>query len=124
MLKLLVSSTVALFMLAAPALADPQPVPAATVKVAVSIKAGPDTRTHDLAISEDGCGYVKEKSTTYEDDIKLCSRPAANGLRIEAEWYTRTGQNEYRNQSVIVMPHKGSAEIGRAGGTRLVLKLG
>jgi hypothetical protein len=132
MRKLLVSSSLACLLLTAPALADPPPPPPAPppalamspVHVQLSVKAGADTRTHELVISDQGCGTVKEKSSTYEDDIRVCSRVATTGLLIETEWFTHFGQVEYRNRSETVLARKGgSSEIGRAGGIRLAIKL-
>jgi hypothetical protein len=130
MSKLVVCSTIALVLLAPPAFAQPAPPPpapppASAIRVALSIKAGPDARTHELVLSDDGCGTVQEKANAYEDNIRVCSRPAANGLRIETDWFTRSGPNEYRSHSEIVLPRKGgTSEIGRSGGVRLALKLG
>src|SRR5262245_10541003 len=77
MRKLLISVAVSSFLRCAPALADtPQPpgdAPAASVKVSLVVKQGADARTHELVISERGCGAVKEKAASYEDDIRVCS---------------------------------------------------
>ena len=120
MLKLLVSSTLATFLLCAPALADTpaqpaQQAPISSLRLSLLVKSGTDARTHELVISDHGCGTVKEKAAAYEDDIRVCSRATPSGLVIETDWSTRTGTSEYRTRSEIVMPRKGgTSEIGRA----------
>jgi hypothetical protein len=124
MLKLLTSFAVSSFLLCAPALADtPSDAPITAVKVSLVVKQGADVRTHELVISDRGCGTVKEKAVTYEDEIRVCSRPTANGLVIDTEWFTRTGPSEYRTHSETILRKGGTSEIGRTGGIRLAVKL-
>jgi hypothetical protein len=122
--------------LCAPALADtpkapPAPAPPApavsaessqTLRLTLVVKAGNDTRTHELAISDRGCGNITEKTTAYQDEISVCSRPAGTNLQIETSWQTRAGIAEYRTHWEAVLPRTGgSVEVGRAGANRLGL---
>ena len=119
-------------MLCAPALADtpkvtPLPSPPTTVQplqVRLTVKTGADTRTHEVAVFDQGCNRVQDKSSTYEDDINLCTRPAPQGVLIEVSWQTRSGPNEYRTSSATVLPRKGGTfEVGRTNGTRFTLQM-
>lgn len=121
------------FYLCGPALADPTAKspppsppsaagPAQMLRLTLTVKAGAETRTHDLAISDTGCGSLADKASGYEDQIRVCSRPAANGLLIDTDWTTRTGPSEYRTRAELLVARTGGAgEVGRAGGHRLSL---
>ena len=99
------------------------PPPARSVRLSIAIKSGADVRTHELVISERGCGNVKEKAPNYEDDVRICSSQTAAGLVFDIEGMTRTGQTEYRQHAEVVVARKGaSIEIGRTGGMRFAVK--
>lgn len=142
MMRTLTMASILTCLLCSPALAQPSPpaappprapsappppgrvlIPAQSVRVALSIKVGADVRTHQLVISDEGCGLVKDRTAAYEDEVRICSRPAANGLLVEIDGTTRAGlANEYRTRSEVVLARKGGAiEIGRAGGVRYAL---
>jgi len=105
---------------AQPALAPP---PSQSVRLSLAIKAGADVRTHELVISERGCGIVKEKTPQYEDDVRICSVPTTHGLSLEIEGFTRVGATEYRQRSEMIVARKGASfEIGRTNGTRFAVK--
>ena len=117
--------------LAGPSPSDKPPPPAPSgadrdpkqmLRLTLVVKAGAETRTHELAISDTGCGSISDKSAAYEDQIRVCSRTAASGLLIDTDWSTRTGPAEYRTRSeMLVARAGGSGEIGRTGGHRLMV---
>jgi hypothetical protein len=124
----LLLSAATTLLLCGPALADPSakqpappgPDPAQMLRLTLVVKAGAAARTHELAISDRGCGSVQEKTPGYEDQIRVCSRPTASGLLIDTDWTTRAGPTEYRTRSeMLVARAGGTGEIGRAGGHRL-----
>lgn len=144
MRKTLLFTAISTFILCGPALADspadskapPPPAPKTAppapkaalpeasqmLRLTLVVKAGADTRTHELAISDRGCGNVTEKTAAYEDQISVCSRPTGTGLQIDANWTTRSGPTEYRTHWEALMPRTGgTTEAGRAGGNRLGL---
>jgi len=132
MYNTLLSSAISSVVLCGSALADsptsarpppPPPTgPSQMLRLTLSVKAGPDTRTHELAISDLGCGTISDKAATYEDQIRICSRPAAGGLLLEADWMTRAGPAEYHTRSELLLARAGgTTEIGRAGGLRLAV---
>ena len=133
MMKQLASASLLVVLLCAPAVADPPtkavPPPAAPsmalqpLQVKLTVKVGPDTRTHELAVFDHGCNRVEEKSASYEDDINICTRPAPQGIFVDVNWKTRNGPNEYRTNSGTVMRKGGTFEVGRTGGTRFTLQL-
>jgi hypothetical protein len=101
----------------------PPPAPAQSVRLTLAIKAGNDVRTHELVISDRGCGVVKEKSPQYEDDVRICSVPTANGIAIEIEGFVRAGSTEYRQKSEVIVARKGASfEVGRTNGMRFAVK--
>jgi hypothetical protein len=96
--------------------------PTQMLRLTLVVKAGAETRTHELAISDVGCGSISDKAAAYEDQIRVCSRHAASGLVIDTEWSTRTGPSEYRTRSEMLLARAGgTGEIGRTGGHRLVV---
>lgn len=122
MMKTLAAVTV-LGLLATPAAAQPAPPPRQPLAVKLTIKVNADTRTHELQIFDDGCGRIEDKSSAYEDEIKVCARPGATGFTIEVECRTRNGGTEYRANGSSVMKKGGRIELGRTGGTRFTLQL-
>lgn len=126
---LLVASTLT-FLLCAPALANPQPAPAprapvaaASVTLSIAVASAGAVRTYDLVIGEQGCGTVQEKTAAYEDELRVCSIVATNGLRLELDGATRARGTEYRSRAEMVLARKGAtAQIGRAGGVRFTVK--
>jgi hypothetical protein len=119
-------------LLCGPALADPSTGPkppsppsagpSQMLRLTLVVRAGPDARTHELAISDTGCGSITDKATAYEDQIRVCSRPIANGLLLDTDWNTRAGPAEYHTRSELLLARAGgTAEIGRTGGLRLGL---
>lgn len=90
----------------------------------LTVKVGSETRVHELSVFDQGCGHIEEKSGTYEDEIRVCARPAPQGVIVEVEWKTRNGSAEYKTSSGAVMARKNSKfEVGRTGGTRFTLQL-
>ncbi len=126
----LLFSAITTFVLCGPALADssskptgpPGAGPSQMLRLTLVVKAGPDTRTHELSISDTGCGSISDKAAAYEDQIRVCSRPAAGGLLIDTDWSTRAGPTEYRTRSELLLPRAGGrGELGRTGGHRLAV---
>ena|SRR5688572_13804560 len=126
----LLLSAVATFLLCGPALADPsakQPAPPGAdpvrmLRLTLVVRAGTDARTHELAISDQGCGSIQDKTTGYEDQIRVCSRSTASGLLLDTDWSTRTGSTEYRTRAELLLARTGgTGEVGRTGGHRLAL---
>jgi len=108
---------------AQPAPTPPSPPPSQSVRLSLAIKAGAEVRTHELVISDRGCGVVKDKSPQYEDDVRICSVPLTNGLSIELEGFTRAGATEYHQRSQVIVARKGgSFEVGRTNGMRFAVK--
>lgn len=122
----LLAGSAVLLTLCAPALAQPQPSQPTVQPLAVklTVKAGNDSRVHELAVFDHGCGKVEDKSAAYEDEINVCTRPAPSGVQVEVSWRTRNGATEYKTTSSTVMARKHSKfEVGRSGGTRFTLQL-
>jgi hypothetical protein len=126
----LLFSAITTFVLCGPALADspgkptgpPDAGPAQMLRLTLVVKAGSDARTHELSISDRGCGSISDKAAAYEDQIRVCSRPTAGGLLIDTDWSSRTGPAEYRTRAELLLPRAGgSGEIGRTGGHRLAV---
>jgi hypothetical protein len=94
--------------------------PSQMLRLTLIVKAGPDARTHELAISDTGCGSISDKAAAYEDQIRVCSRPTASGLLLDTDWMTRAGPAEYHTRSELLLARAGgTTEIGRTGGLRL-----
>lgn len=108
---------------AAPAPSPPPPGgPSQMLRLTLAVKAGAETRTHELAISDAGCGSISDKAAAYEDQIRVCSRPVAGGILLDTDWTTRAGPGEYRTRAELLLPRAGGAgELGRAGGLRLAV---
>jgi hypothetical protein len=136
MTKLLLSSSLVVAALCAPALADPaKPYappsgspPAASpvqqpLQLKLTVRVGSDARVHELAVFDSGCNQVEDKTAAYEDEIRICAHPAVQGVFVDVNWKTRNGPNEYRTTSgAIVARRGGQFEVGRAGGTRFTLQ--
>lgn len=133
MTKTLLAASTLTFLLCAPALANPQPAPApaparapvaaASVTLSIVVASAGAVRTYDLVIGEHGCGTVQEKTAAYEDELRVCSVVATNGLRLELDAATRARGTEYRSRAEMVLARKGAtAQIGRAGGVRFTVK--
>jgi len=131
MMKPVASSSLLVFVLCAPALADtPKVVPPPTttiqqpLQLTLTVKVAADTRVHELAIFDNGCRRVEEKTSAYEDEIQICARPAPQGVFLDVDWRTRNGATEYRTSSGTVVARKGGKfEVGRVGGARFALQL-
>jgi hypothetical protein len=122
MTKTLLSASVLTTLLCGAALANPPP-PAASVRLTITVTSSAGVRSYDLLIGENGCGTVQEKAASYEDEVRVCSVVASNGLRVELEGKTRAGASEYRSKSEMVLARKGAtAQIGRTGGVRFTVK--
>jgi hypothetical protein len=113
--------------LCVPAIAFAQPVPPPVqqpLQIKVTVKVGTETRTHDVAVFDNGCNRVEEKTAAYEDDINICMRPSQQGVFVEVSWRTRNGNTEYRTTSGTVVARKGGKfEVGRAGSARFGLQV-
>lgn len=116
-----------LSLLAAPALAQPQPSPApappAPLAIQLTVKAGSATRVYDVAMFDHACSKVEDRASAYEDEIEVCTRPAARGVAVEVQWHTRNGATEYKTTSSTIMRRGAQFEVGRAGGTRFALAI-
>ena len=124
----LLFSAITTAVLSGPALADnpakptgpPGADPAQMLRVTLVVRTGADARTHELSISDRGCGSISDKAAAHEDQIRVCSRPTASGFLIETDWGTRAGAAEYRTRSEMLIARAGgSLEVGRTGGLRL-----
>jgi hypothetical protein len=131
MIKTLLSASAIVFTLCGPALAQPvmvKPVPApivtaVPVKLELTVKAGNDTRTHQLVIPEDSCGTVQEKAVDHEDTIRVCSIIRPTGMKLEVDWAVRTGPNEYRSSWGAFVTRGTTLDVGRSGGVRFTLAI-
>lgn len=127
MLKTLLSSSILVAVLCAPALADtPKPAPATTpspMRVQVKVTDGAEQRTYELALLADGCSTVEEKSGDRFDEVKLCARDAPNGVRLGASWKLRGKLIEHSSSFETVVAKGKSVEVGRDKGARLTLTL-
>jgi len=104
--------------------ASTPPPPPRPLHVRLTVKVASSTRVHELAVFDDQCNRVVEKTVSYEDEIRLCTHPAPRGVMVEVEWRTRNGADEYRTSSETLMARTGSQfEVGRSGGTRFGLQL-
>ena len=125
MLKPLLSSSIVLALLCGPALADTKPsAPApSSMKVQVKVSDGAEQRTYELWLTNDGCSTVEERSGDRLDEVKLCARDAANGVRLGASWKLRGKLIEHYASFETVIAKGKSVEVGREKGPRLQLTL-
>jgi hypothetical protein len=124
MVKPLLSSSVLLFFLCGPALADTKPAPpASAMRVQVKVTDGADQRTYEMSLVTDGCSTVEERSGDRLDEVKLCARDAANGVRLGASWKLRGKLVEHNSTFEAVVAKGKSVEVGRDKGVRLQLTL-
>src|SRR5436190_22823650 len=79
--------------------APPPAPPVQSLRLALTVKSGADTRTHELVILDRGCGVVHQKAPSYDDDFQLCSTPTATGVSLAVEGTTRAGAIEYKQRS-------------------------
>ncbi len=110
--------------LAAAARAQPAPPSVQTVRLSLTIKSGTDTRTHELVITDDSCGSIKEqRAGAYEDEVTICTNPTATGIKLHLEGKTRNGTTEYQQRSQVVIARRGGkVEVGRINGMRFALE--
>ena len=125
MLESLLSSSIIVALLCGPALADTKPAappPAASsMRVQVKVTDGAEQRTYELWLTNEGCSTVEERSGDRLDEVKLCARDAANGVRLGASWKLRGKLIEHTATFEAVVAKGKSVEVGREKGARLTL---
>lgn len=124
MIKSLLSSSILLAVLCAPALADtPKPAPAASSSMRVQVKVtdGAEQRTYEMSLITDTCSSVEEHAGDRVDEVKVCARDAANGIRLGATWKLRGKLVEHSSSFEAVVAKGKSVEVGREKGARLTL---
>jgi hypothetical protein len=124
MIKSLLSSSIILAVLCAPALADtPKPPPAASSSMRVQVKVtdGAEQRTYEMSLITDTCSSVEEHAGDRVDEVKVCARDAANGIRLGATWKLRGKLVEHSSSFEAVVAKGKSVEVGREKGARLTL---
>ncbi len=108
MLKTLAAASTLVFLLCAPAIAQPAPSPAPSpsparptvvaappMKVELTVKVGTEKRIHQVVLSDESCGAVHAKARDFEDEIRVCSVTSRSGTRVEASWKVREKATEY-----------------------------
>src|SRR5262245_33017139 len=116
MTKLVTSSVLVLF-LCAPALAD---APSPTLQIGLTIAGGKDSRHYSLKLADHACGDVMSKAPQRADDIHACLKSEAAELRLELDWTTREGDRELRNRSTVVAARGQSFDLD-CGGAKLTV---
>ena len=101
-MKLLLTSTLLVAALCAPALAE-APRPAKSVRatfVVTSAKQRP--RQYQVATVDHTCGVVntKDSDTKIEDELRMC--PMADD-QVQIQWLTREGSAEYRSTAALIV---------------------
>ena len=131
MIKTLLSSSALVFILCAPALAQPaaRPVAPAPVvasppmKIDLTVKIGTQTRVHQIVVSDDSCGHVQAKTRDYEDDIRVCSVTKRDGSRLDASWKVRSKLTEYTMSWTAAVARGGTVDTTSADGARFTLAM-
>lgn len=126
MMKLLISSSVAVTLLCGPALAQPapaQPAPRTPYTFQLSVTDGTDTRTYQLVLLDDSCGGVEERIGDRHDEIKLCAHASPQGARLEAHWKLHSKTLEHAVSYEAVVAKGKTVEVGRSKGARFTLTL-
>ena len=125
MMKLLTSTATIVFLLCAPALAQPATPPAnapGTMRLELSVKTPATTRVHQLVVLDDKCSRVRDKNLDHEDEIQVCTHTKGPGLVVSVSWRVREGTAEYHISTDSVMARTGAnLEVGRPGAVRLTL---
>jgi len=132
MLKTLSAASALVFILCAPALAQPTPAPVAAPKpvaaprlvvaappmrVELTVKVGNEKRVHQVVVSDESCGTVHVKSRDFEDQIHVCSVSKQSGTRLEANWRVRDKANEYQLTYTAAVAPGGSVDTFTHGAT-------
>lgn len=120
MLKTLASASALVFILCAPALAQPVPAPAVAappMKVELTVKVGTEKRVHQVVLSDESCGSVHAKSRDFEDEIRVCSVTKQSGTRVEASWKVREKLTEYHVSYTTVVARGGTVDALAHGAT-------
>ncbi len=125
MIKMLLTSSLAVALLCGPALAQPAPAPAQPTpyKFKLAVTDGSDNRTFELVLLDDSCGSVQERQGDRVDEIKLCARATPAGARLEAHWKLRSKTVEHEVSYQTVVAKGKTVEVGRTSGARFSLTL-
>ncbi len=126
MIKTLATASALVFILCAPALAQPTPpapVAVAPMKLELTVKVGAETRVHQVVISDDSCGSVQAKARDFEDEIRVCSVNKSSGPRLEASWKIRTKLTEYNVSWTAAVARGGTVEASSADGAKFTLAM-
>ncbi len=84
--------------LCGPALADSK-----TTSLGFALTNGQDARHYAMKLAADACGSVQAKAPQQEDEIKVCLKHEGSvDVRLEIDWMTRRGDQEFRNRSTVV----------------------
>jgi len=123
MLQTFASASALVFILCAPALAQPVPPPAPPVvaapamKVELTVKVGTEKRVHQVVLSDESCGTVHAKSRDFEDEIRVCSVSKRTGTRVEASWKVREKLTEYHVTYTAAVAPGGTVDAFTHGAT-------
>ena len=115
----LVASSLFLFLLCGPALADPAP---STFDIGFSLTSGRELRHYAIKLVDHDCGGIEAKSPSTTDDIKVCAHVDGAQIRLQIDWLTREGERELRNKSAVLATRKSSFELD-GGGAKLTVSV-
>ena len=102
MLKPILSSSLLLTLLCAPALADSPSTTTYVVELATK------TTRHTVLVADRSCGEVQIKSTQRESFLRVCAHEAGKHVRLELDRRTRDNTDE-AHQAAVVMATSGAS---------------
>ncbi len=111
---------------AVPHAATAQPAPASgpkQLRVEITTKTPTETKVHDLAITDDGCGELTEEGKDRFAQIKICAMTRTSGSHLAIEWNFRDGANHHRGRGGALVTAGVRTDIVRTPGTSLAIKL-
>ncbi|MBA3462224.1 MAG: hypothetical protein H0T46_19845 [Deltaproteobacteria bacterium] len=126
MLKTLLSSAALITLLCGPALANTPAKPATPLtplKFKVVVTDGSELRTFEITLLADTCGSLEDRAGDRFDEIKLCPRDSASGVRLGAMWKLRSKTVEHSVSFESVIAKGKNVEVGREKGARLTVTM-
>lgn len=117
MLKTLLCTTTATFVLCGAALADAPARTPQAFDLGLVIQSGKAPRSYRLLLVDSQCGTIKSKDADakLEDELIICARPNGSEVAFEVEWNTREGGRELRARSATIAKRGGSFSLDNLG---------
>jgi hypothetical protein len=115
MTKLLIAAALAL--LAAPALASPNPPASSptTIQIGFKVDGGKDQRHYTVKLVDKACGSVNAKTAAINDEIKVCAHVDGANVHLDIQWQLHEKDRDIENKSEMVITHGMTQELD--GGT-------